>query len=418
MAGRFTISEDGLADQITLYHLLLLMASLPFALFYSHLILISLIIHMIIRFKKPVWPLVSVRMLALVSVFLMTVGSTVYAANREAAFTEWGRQMLILLLPLLFCFLRFDLARYRNFLLLVFSFVCTATVLYLYGYAVFTIRYYGLPAPTLFSHAFTNHNFSAPIAIHATFFSMQLALALVFLFGAFLHEARFSYRLLFLVCILILAAGLVQLSSKSVCFCVFLSINLVVPYFLWHKRAYRKYMIITAVLSVMVVAGIAQPGAFRERFIGQLQSDLSQAPAEEFGDPRIARWKIAAELILREPFAGYGAGSEIPLLKNSFFEYRLYKSYLSNLNAHNQYLSFLLKSGFTGLVIYVVTLLFGFRMALARKDMLFFVFVLLVAFVSVSENLLDVNKGIIFYAFFFSFFVFSGNQLVKHPVIE
>jgi hypothetical protein len=37
---------------------------------------------------------------------------------------------------------------------------------------------------------------------------------------------------------------------------------------------------------------------------------------------------------------------------------------------------------------------------------------LLVAIVSFSENLLDVDKGIFFYAFFFSFFVFSSEGSV------
>lgn len=417
MAGLFIIKEDTLANKISFYHLLLLMASLPFDLFYSHLILISLIIHTVIRFKKAAEPVFSLRFAALISVFLLTVCSTVYAADKAAAYTEWGRQILILIFPLLFCFLGLDLRKYRPFLLFGFAMACTATVAFLYVNALFTIRYYGLPLSSLFSHAFTNHNFSAPIGIHATFFSMQLGLALIYLLSLFLSEPRLIYRILLLLCILVLSAGMIQLSSKSVCFCLFVTVNLALPYFLRGSVALRKYVLVTATLSLIALAVIFKQGTFRDRFIGQLQNDLSQAPAVQFGDPRIARWKIAAELILREPFAGYGAGSEIPLLKNSFYEHRLYRSYLSKLNAHNQYLSFLLKSGFTGLVIYILTLLFGFRMAVAGRDPLFFVFLLLVAFVSGSENLLDVNKGIIFYAFFFSFFVLSGNQLFNRTVI-
>ena len=49
--------------------------------------------------------------------------------------------------------------------------------------------------------------------------------------------------------------------------------------------------------------------------------------------------------------------------------------------------------------------------ALERKDLLFFTFMVLVAFVSFSENLLDVDKGILFYAFFFSFFMFSSGEM-------
>lgn len=417
MAGLFTI-RDTQANKITLFHLLLLMGSLPFDFFYSHLILISLIIHTVIQFKKADFHIgkqvhltsAFMKVLMLSSVFLITVYSTIYSTNRSAAFTEWGRQILILLLPLLFCVFRLDLKKYRSFLLSGFSFFCTATVAFLYLYAMFTIWFYGLPLSSLFSHAFTNHNFSAPIEIHATFFSMQLALALIWLLSLFLAQPLSRYRILLLICMVILTAGLIQLSSKSVCICLFVIVNLAVPYFLWGKAADRKYLLITAAISLIAIGFILSTGTLRERFVGQLRNDLSQAQAGEFGDPRLVRWKLAVELIARAPNAGYGAGSEIPLLKNTFFEHKLYKSFLSGLNAHNQYLSFLIKSGVTGLLIYLITLCTGIRMALATKDLLFFAFILLVAFVSISENLLDVNKGIIFYAFFFSFFVFSADQ--------
>ena len=41
--------------------------------------------------------------------------------------------------------------------------------------------------------------------------------------------------------------------------------------------------------------------------------------------------------------------------------------------------------------------------------MLFFSFMMVITFVSFSENFLDVEKGVIFYAFFFSFFSFSND---------
>ena len=51
------------------------------------------------------------------------------------------------------------------------------------------------------------------------------------------------------------------------------------------------------------------------------------------------------------------------------------------------------------------TLFYGIRKAVRNRDSLFFFFMLLTSIVAFSENLLDVNKGIFFYAFFFSFFI-------------
>ncbi len=92
------------------------------------------------------------------------------------------------------------------------------------------------------------------------------------------------------------------------------------------------------------------------------------------------------------------------------FKKKYYNSFINKLNTHNQYLSFALKSGLIGLLVYLVTLVFGFKKALTNKDLLFFSFMTVVTFVSFSENYLEVEKGIIFYAFFFSFFSFSDDN--------
>jgi O-antigen ligase len=152
---------------------------------------------------------------------------------------------------------------------------------------------------------------------------------------------------------------------------------------------------------------------FRERFVTDLRTDLSAPKTDEIIDPRIARWDAAGELIKKSPIIGHGSGTEIRLLHEVYFQKKYYNSFLNKLNVHNQYLSFLLKSGVIGLIIYLATLTFGFKSAVANKDLLFFSFMMIIAFVSFSENYLDVEKGVIFYAFFFSFFSFSND---KKPV--
>jgi len=59
----------------------------------------------------------------------------------------------------------------------------------------------------------------------------------------------------------------------------------------------------------------------------------------------------------------------------------------------------------------------GFSLAFRNKDLMLFSFLSIISTVSVSENLLDVDKGLIFYALFFSFFVISS-QKVPAAAIE
>jgi O-antigen ligase len=138
----------------------------------------------------------------------------------------------------------------------------------------------------------------------------------------------------------------------------------------------------------------------------QLQQDLEGNIGDKDGsEPRMARWHCAWELIRASPWIGYGTGTEVDLLKEKYVTHQLYDSYAHDLNAHNQYLSFLLKTGLPGELLYLGILAIGFLQAFRLKDPFLGSFLLIVACVSASENILDVNKGIFFFSFFFSFFL-------------
>jgi O-antigen ligase len=401
--------NDSLANKISYYHLLLLMASLPFDMFYSHIILISFAIHTLIHLNKnTIKPIFTVGTLILQSVFFITVLSTIYSINKPAAFDEWGKHIVIFLFPLLFCLNPLDLKKYRPRLLTAFALVCTATVIYLYFDAIIVIKHYQLPFKTLFSDAFTNHNFSEPIAMHATFFSMQLAVALVYVLSVLVNETILYKKLFFLICSAILTAGLIQLSSKSVFAALIIAVNVALPYFLLTGARRIKYIVAAVFVTALAVVVIFNSNAFRKRYITELRQDISKQTGVGSTDSRLARWNVATGLIVKAPILGYGAGSEMGLLHEAFFKNKLYNSYLNGLNAHNQYLSFLIKSGIVGLLVYLATLAFGFKISFRQKDTLFFTFMALIAIVSLSEDFLDVDKGTFFYAFFFSFFVFSN----------
>src|SRR5271167_4376328 len=97
MTGLFQI-KDSLANKISYYHLMLLMASLPFDRFYSHLILGSYALHTLIHLKKDdIKAVLKWRTLALQSVFFITVLATIYSTNKQQGLDEWGKQIVILL---------------------------------------------------------------------------------------------------------------------------------------------------------------------------------------------------------------------------------------------------------------------------------------------------------------------------------
>src|SRR3569832_374837 len=144
--------KDNLANKISYYHVMLLLLSLPFDRFYSHLILASLAIHTIIQFRKgSAKPLFTWRTWVLQSVFWVTLVGTLYTINFQQSLAEWELDIPILLVPLIFCFNPLDLREYRQNLLLIFALGCTATIGYLYLDALITIRHYHLPWSSILS---------------------------------------------------------------------------------------------------------------------------------------------------------------------------------------------------------------------------------------------------------------------------
>ncbi len=403
--------NDSLANKISYYHFMLFLASLPFDMFYSHIILISLAVHTAIQYKKEyVGPVFSLRNLLLISVFVVTVLSTIYSTNKPAAFNEWGKQITVLVMPLFFCFTTLNIKKYRANLLLSFALVCTLTVLYLYANALYAIKFYHLPLSELLTGHFTNQNFSEPIQMHATFFSMQLAVALFALLPVLLKEKVGKYRLLYAACVGILILGLFQLGAKSVIGCVFIILLTAVPVFLLPKGKRLKFVLVAGACAVVPLLLVLQSNSLRERYITALKADLSHSRYNEGVESRLVRWDVAmSDLVVKKPVLGYGAGTEVNLLQDVFYNNKIYFAYLNKLNVHGQYLSFLIKAGFLGLTVYLITLWFGFKNAVKNRDFVMLGFMAIVACVSISENMLDVDKGVIFYAFFFSFFIFSSD---------
>ena len=406
MNSPFTI-EDTLPNKISYYQILFFLVTLPFDRFYCEVILASFAIHTLIHLKraalKNIW---TKEVLLLQSVYLVTLFGTIYTLNTKQAISDWGRQLVLFIFPILFAMSSFEFTRYRNQLLLGYSLSFTLVIVYLYFDALHIIYYNHFPLATLLSPYFLNHNFSAPIDMHATYLSLYVALALNFFIWRFFKSSSAKEKILPAVCICLLTCGLIQLASKSVMVAELLVVNFLLPFSFFRKKSRIKIAVASLAVTTILLAGVINIGSLKERYLYEFTNDLTSAPLNETADSRMERWSVALDIIKASPVVGYGSGDEVDLLKEKYFEHKLYDSYLHRLNAHNQYLSFLIKGGLIGLLVYAVTLLYGLFISLKTKDFLFTSFLIIVAIVSLSESFLDANKGVFFYGFFFSFFIF------------
>lgn len=343
------------------------------------------------------------------AVWIITLAGLSYSPDRKQAMEDLLRQSPLLLFPFFLFASQFPVNRYRKRLLTIFGITCVIAIIYLFLDSLYTIIHHHLPFSAIFSIAFINHNFSRPIEMHATYLSMYLSLSLVFFMQCFLAERVLRTRIAYVIAMVIILAGLLQLASRSVLISTIFVFVVAFPLFLPKGALRLRFVIVALTISLLALAGILTISSFKKRYVTELKNDLTNtALNNETLEPRVKRWEFVLDLIHRKPLTGYGSGTERRILKDIYYENKYYNSFLHGLNAHNQYLSIWLKTGICGLAFFLVSLLYGLRWAWKRKDVLFASFMLFCCIVSFSENIFDVSKGIFFYAIFYSFFIYSS----------
>jgi O-antigen ligase len=395
-----------MANKISYYIIAAFLIALPFDRFFSEWLLIVFCLHTLIHFKvenlkrlrnKNVW--------IAGSVFIISFLAITYSSYKSEGLKDSFRQLAVLVFPVFLSVSNLDLLKYKWHLLEIFGLTCTVTVLYLYLDAFKVIHYFHLPLATILKKTFINQNFTAPVGLHATYFSMYVLLSIcIFLFLFYSGPVRKSQK--YILYSLILFIGLLQLSSRAAIIAALIIMIFIVPFFLLQGKKSIVFFVVALSASAIVFFIITQVNALKKRYIYDLENDLT-----EYRDPgdltesRMARWNLEWQLIQKSPLVGYGTGSEEFVLKEKYFENKFYRSYLLGLNAHNQFLSFLINTGLVGLLVYLYIFYYGLRLAIKRKDFLLFSFLTVLIIVSFSENILGVSKGVLFYSFFLSFFL-------------
>lgn len=403
--------NDTLDNKISYYLLAFFLIGLPFEHFFSEILLTCFSVHTLIQLKKDKLPqLKNKAVLIISSIFFLNLITIIYSNYPSEGFKEVEHQLGILLFPVCLSVTNINLSKYQFSLLKIFAITCTITIIYLYIDAFYVIHYFHLPLFSIVSKQFINQKFSAPIELHATYLSMYVSLSICIFLYLFFRAPVFK-NLQYVLFTIILFTGLIQLSSRAVFISLVIIVIFPIPALLMHGKKRLLFSVVSFLAFLLIVLAITNIDSFKERYISEFENDLTEnGVTPDLSKTRMDRWNLEMRIISKSPFLGYGGGSEKYILKNEYFENKFYLSYLLELNSHNQYLSFWIKSGIPGLLLYLYILYFGFNSAKKNKDFLLVSFLILIAIVSISENILDVNKGIFFYSFFLSFFLLSTSK--------
>lgn len=264
--------------------------------------------------------------------------------------------------------------------------------------------------------SFINHELSSQINIHATYLSMYLLFSLSYP-TFYLNEInRRVQRVFVYICTLLTIVYIMLLGVRIIWlilfgFIFYCAIHAII------RSGYSKKVILIISLGIVVISTIIfSVGPLRERAKELINYNNEYSTKEVWGGRgiRLMIWQSCIELIKEEPVFGYGSSTAVQTQLEEVYRKNnlgpllyLMEKKGENFNPHNQYLSELLKHGFFLGWFYPFVLLIIGKEYYRNNSKFGFFFLFLIVGVSLTETILELNKGIVFFAYFGSIIHFS-----------
>jgi len=240
--------------------------------------------------------------------------------------------------------------------------------------------------------------------VHPTYFSVYILFALA-IAVKFLEDRIFTNKSLLIVLKMYVPLFLVMiylLSSKAVItstiiLFIFYSFNL-------YHRFSSKFIriLIPSIFPLFIFVALQNP-----RFNTILQAiDNPEYIIDHSNDgsftSRIHIWKAGLKLISNNFLLGVGPGDTNTELVDVYKYYNYLDPVLKNSNAHNQYIETAIDIGFFGFAVLLAVLFYPFYLSFKKRNYLFLVFLFIIGFNFLFESFLNLQAGVIFFAFFYS----------------
>ena len=127
---------------------------------------------------------------------------------------------------------------------------------------------------------------------------------------------------------------------------------------------------------------------------------------------RMLIWQSSFEILEDHFLFGVGTGDVANALMEKYEEKGITLGVEQRLNAHNQFLQIWLAIGIPGLITLLLMLLLPAWQAFRRYNLVYFLFLFIMAFNFIFESMLEAQSGVVFYAFF-NMFLFIAKDKVE-----
>lgn len=343
----------------------------------------------------------------ILALFFVQIIGLLYTNNFKTAFFLLEKKTHFLLIPLLVLPLLQKAGMNKNLIFKYIGFITLFSSLVLLGIAV--SRKFILNNLQAFDYI-SGSDFEGFTSIHYPYYAMYFAWgSLVLIDCLFDSLIRRKYGFFLIVLLFIYSLSILIIVASKTGIIVFAVASTI---FLYFKLADKRIFAISIILLLLAGSVLLYLNeSTRERFTG-LNENLSILTKDILKEDvpfnglslRLLFWKLPVLHLWHDGLilTGVGPGDAQDYI-DSIFNHPNYQLYgYIGWDSHNQWVYTLLQLGIIGLLPMALLYVMSFKRAFKRVDTKFISFLIITLVFSLTESILELNKGIVFFALIFT----------------
>jgi O-antigen ligase len=374
--------------------------------------------------RKQKWDFKTWPLIIPIVLFLVYALWAFFSDDRTLALRDILKRHPLLLIPLSFALLKNEMDKNDVLLILrIFVFACLGVTLLCYGNAIWNIiEHQTIYSPDIDrkSYYFSYYALVKPIGIDPIYMSMIYNFAVFISLTVSVTKARWINVLISVY----LGIFIIMVAAK-IGIIILVALLLL---FSW-QRAQKKLagVFMMALIVATSIIAINTVPILKERFIISTSFDFAEPNGGVWNSItlRLAIWSCALDVIKDKPMIGHGTGSGLDAIekgyeRNNFVWGLIHREIptVTRYNAHNEFLFTQIELGLVGQFVLLFMVIGSFIFFARNRDSLGVTFMLIMTLCFMIEVVFFRQKGIYFFAFWFSFLIFTSDLRREHTAQE
>lgn len=325
--------------------------------------------------------------------FVLYLIAMLWTDNQKTGWNIITEKLSFLFLPLLFVNVSLRIEA-RDLVKASFVTGCFFNALLMLGVAIYDYSHTGDKMEFFYT------NF-ASVLPHPTYISIYLNIALLILLEFYIGNRYpqvnspvfISLSVFFFLILILLSSRMAQITTAFTFSAGIIYAKGKIPF----RIARKYYALLLVLIAVIIYIGF-------QRFYSRFEIDPSRKEQYTSASSRVEIWKESSDLLGGYWLTGCGTGDIKDVLVKHYESNDFDFAASRKLNTHNQYLQTWLSVGISGFILLLALLLVPIIKGHYRDELSLLFFPLVIGLNALTESVLETQKGVLLFAFFYSIF--------------